>query len=95
MEGNKDEKQRKESSCAKKGTVDTDDLLTSRNGDSKIKQIITITNGPLIRIKLARTVELVHMNIYQNHLLSTISMQIISSIHKFILMIQQILGSHN
>ena len=75
MEGNKDEKQRKESSCAKKGTVDTDDLLTSRNGDSKIKQIITIKNGPLIRIKLARTVELVHMNIYQKKRLKLTTFQ--------------------
>ena len=34
-----------ESSCARKETVDTDVLVTSRNGDRKIMQSI-ITSGP-------------------------------------------------
>ena len=33
-------------SCARKETVDIDILITSRNGDTKIMQSITITSRP-------------------------------------------------
>ena len=35
-----------ESSCAKKGTVEIDILVTSGNGDTKIMQSIRITSRP-------------------------------------------------
>ena len=35
-----------ESSCARKETVDTDILVTSKNGDRKIMQYIRITSRP-------------------------------------------------
>ena len=35
-----------ESSCMRKETVDVDILVTSRNGDRKIMQSITITSTP-------------------------------------------------
>ena len=35
-----------ESSCARKGTVDIDILVTSRNGDRNIMQSIRITSRP-------------------------------------------------
>ena len=35
-----------ESSCARKETIDIDMLVTSRNGDRKIKQSIRITSRP-------------------------------------------------
>ena len=38
-----------ESSCARKETVDLDILVTSRNGDRKIMQSITITSRPTLR----------------------------------------------
>ena len=39
-----------ESSCARKETADIDILVTSRNGDRKIMQSITIMSRPLSRI---------------------------------------------
>ena len=38
-----------EFSCARKETVDTDILVTSRNGDRKIMQSIRITSRPSLR----------------------------------------------
>ena len=38
-----------QSSCARKETVDIDILITSRNGDRKIKQSIRITSRPPLR----------------------------------------------
>ena len=38
-----------ESSCARKGTVEIDILVTSRNGDRKIMQSIRITSRPPLR----------------------------------------------
>ena len=38
-----------ESSCARKGTVDIDILVTSTNGDRKIMQSIRITSRPISR----------------------------------------------
>ena len=38
-----------ESSCARKETVDIDIPVTSRNGDRKIMQSITITSRPPLR----------------------------------------------
>ena len=38
-----------ESSCARKGTVDIDIFVTSRNGDRKIMQSIRIMSRPLLR----------------------------------------------
>ena len=38
-----------ESSCARKGTVDIDILVTSRNGDRKVMQSIRIMSRPLSR----------------------------------------------
>ena len=38
-----------ESSCARKGTVDIDALVTSSNGDRKIMQSIRITSRPPLR----------------------------------------------
>ena len=40
-----------ESSCARKETIDTDILVTSKNGDRKIMQSIRITSTPPSRIK--------------------------------------------
>ena len=40
-----------ESSCAREETVDIDILVTSRNGDRKIKQSIRITSRHLSRIR--------------------------------------------
>ena len=40
-----------ESSCARKEAVDTDILVTSRNGERKIMQYIRITSRPTSRIK--------------------------------------------
>ena len=37
------------SSCARKEAVDIDILVTSSNGDRKIKQFIRITSGPPLR----------------------------------------------
>ena len=38
-----------ESSCARKETVDIDNLVTSRNGVRKIMQSMKITSRPLLR----------------------------------------------
>ena len=40
-----------EFSCARKKTVDIDNLVTSRDGDRKIMQSIRITNRPSLRIR--------------------------------------------
>ena len=37
--------------CARKETVDTGILVTSRNGDRKVMQSIRITSRPLPRIR--------------------------------------------
>ena len=41
----------RESSCAKKETVDIDILITSRDDNRKIMKSIRITIGPLLRIR--------------------------------------------
>ena len=53
------------SSCARKETVDTDAVVTSRNGDQKIKQPIRITSRPPSK-KEVESVEPVLKNIYQS-----------------------------
>ena len=40
-----------ESSCVINETADIDNLVTSRNGDRKIKESIRITSKPLLRIR--------------------------------------------
>ena len=55
-----------ESSCVRKETVDLDILVTSRNGDRKIMQSITITSRPTLR-KKREPVEPVLKNIYQGN----------------------------
>ena len=53
------------SSCARKETVDTDAVVTSRNGDQKIKQSIIITSRPPSE-KEVESVEPVLKYIYQS-----------------------------
>ena len=52
-----------ESSCERKETVDIDILLTSRNGDRKVRQSIRIMRRPTLRIRKWT----VQMNIYQSN----------------------------
>ena len=52
-----------ECSCARKGTVDIDILVTSRNGDRKIMQSIRITSRPPPRKRKWSLAEPVQMNI--------------------------------
>ena len=40
-----------ESSCARKGSIDIDILVTSSNGDRKVMQSIRITSRPPLRIR--------------------------------------------
>ena len=56
-----------ESSCARKETVDVDILVTSRNGDRKIMQSITITSRPTLRKRKPNHLKPVLKNIYQNN----------------------------